>query len=253
MVGLWVSLTSPLLARNLSRSGADYVCIDMQHGTADYSDTLAMLMAMEPSSNVEESAIPIVRVPWNEPGIIGRVLDAGAMGVIIPMVNTAAQAAAAVSACKYPPMGTRSHGPIVAGSAMGSDYNTEANDNVACIPMIETLEAVENLDEICAVPGISAFYVGPSDMSRSLGQTPNLASETPEFMAVANTIIEKAKAHGIAPGVHSTPTLTPARLEMGFQMVTTTSDSLGAMDAAKAALAIARGEASGGAESGATY
>lgn len=218
-IGVWISGTDPLLARKMAASDADYVCIDMQHGTADYAQTLAMLMAMEGGS-----AVPIVRVPWNEPGIIGRVLDAGAMGVIVPMVNSVGEAMAAVSACNYPPLGARSNGPIVAADALGPDYGSEANDQIVCIPMIETVEALNAVDEIAKVPGIDAFYVGPSDMSRSLGIPPTLEQMDPKFLDASKRIIDAARANGIAPGVHSTPALSADRLEFGFQMVTVTSD-----------------------------
>lgn len=218
-VGLWLSGTDPLLARKLSRSDADYVCIDMQHGTADYAQALAMLMAMEGGS-----AIPLVRVPWNEPGIIGRVLDAGAMGVIVPMVNTVEEARAAVAASNYPPLGARSNGPIVAADALGPDYAQGANDQIVCIPMIETVEAVANVDAIAEVEGIDAFYVGPSDLSRSIGIPPTLEQMDERFLSACRRIVDAAKANGIAPGVHSTPALSVDRLEFGFQMVTVTSD-----------------------------
>ncbi|MFW2380242.1 MAG: HpcH/HpaI aldolase family protein [Acidimicrobiales bacterium] len=218
-VGVWISGTDPLVARKLANSGADYVCIDMQHGTADYPQVLALLMAMEGGS-----AVPIVRVPWNEPGIIGRVLDAGAMGVIIPMVNTVAEAVAAVAACNYPPLGARSNGPIVAADALGPDYGAEANEHIVCIPMIETVEALDAVEDIADVPGIDAFYVGPSDMSRSLGIPPNLEQMDPRFLDASKRIIEAARAKGIAPGVHSTPAMSADRLDFGFQMVTVTSD-----------------------------
>jgi 4-hydroxy-2-oxoheptanedioate aldolase len=191
----------------------------MQHGTADYSQTLTMLMAMEGGS-----AVPIVRVPWNEPGIIGRVLDAGAMGVIVPMVNSVSEAEAAVAACNYPPLGSRSNGPIIAADALGPDYGAEANDHIVCIPMIETVEALAVVHEIARVPGIDAFYVGPSDMSRSLGIPPSLEQMDQLFLDASKRIIDVAKAHGIAPGVHSTPAMSADRLRFGFQMVTVTSD-----------------------------
>ena len=219
-VGVWLSLADPLMARRLAHSGADYVCIDMQHGTADYRQTLAMLMAMEGAP-----ATPIVRVPWNEPGIIGRVLDAGAMGVIIPMVNSVAEAEAAVAACNYPPLGSRSNGPIVAAGALGPNYGApDTNDQIVCIPMIETVEALSVVEDIAQVEGIDAFYVGPSDMSRSIGIPPSLEQMDQRFLDASTRIINAAKANGIAPGVHSTPKLSADRLEFGFQMVTVTSD-----------------------------
>jgi 4-hydroxy-2-oxoheptanedioate aldolase len=146
------------------------------------------------------------------------------MGVIVPMVNSVAEAKAAVSACNYPPLGTRSNGPIVAADALGPDYGSEANAQIICIPMIETVEALDAVDEIAKVPGIDAFYVGPSDMSRSLGIPPTLEQMDPRFLDASKRIIEAARANGIAPGVHSTPAQSADRLEFGFQMVTVTSD-----------------------------
>ncbi len=245
-IGLWLTSTSPLMARRLAHSGADYVCVDMQHGTSDYTQALAMLMAME-----RAPAVPIVRVPWNEPGIIGRVLDAGAMGVIVPMVNTVAEAEAAVGACRYPPHGSRSNGPIIAADALGPDYATGADEQIVCIPMIETSEAVSNVDAIARVPGIDAFYVGPGDLSRSLGLVPDLEQMDPTFLAAARKIIDAAKANGIAPGIHSTPAMSAARIDFGFRMVTVTSDLQAAEMFARSSIeAIRSGESGGGSASG---
>ncbi len=239
-LGLWLSGTDPLTARKLAGSGADYVCVDMQHGTADYSGALAMLMAME-----GQPAIPIVRVPWNEPGMIGRMLDAGAMGVIVPMVNTVAQAQAAVAACHYPPLGSRSNGPIVAADALGPDYGAEADSEIICIPMIETVEGVTNVEAIAAVPGVAAFYVGPSDLSRSLGIPPNLEQMDESFLEAVSKIVAAANANGVTPGIHSTPAMSATRIEMGFQMVTVTSDVQAAQIYATSAIAGVRAGKSG--------
>ena len=122
-LGAWISLRDPLLAEVAGMAGFDYVVVDMQHGLNDYSDVVAMLQAVSGSATV-----PLVRVPWNEQGIIGRVLDAGALGVIIPMVNTADEARRAVTACRYPPDGTRSIGPFVARIRYGLDYPSIANE-----------------------------------------------------------------------------------------------------------------------------
>lgn len=245
-VGVWVSGTDPLMARKLAHTEADYVCIDMQHGTADYPQTLAMLMAMEGGS-----AIPIVRVPWNEPGIIGRVLDAGAMGVVVPMVNSVAEATAAVAACKYPPLGSRSNGPIVAADALGPDYDLHANDHIVCIPMIETVEALDAVEDIARVPGVDAFYIGPSDMSRSLGIPPTLEQMDQRFLDACTRIIDAAKANGIAPGVHSTPAMSADRLMFGFQMVTVTSDLQASQIFVAASIdAVRSGRSGGGSVSG---
>ena len=144
--------------------GFDYVCIDLQHGLNDYDGMANALAAMAGSG-----ATPLVRVPWNEPGIIGRALDAGAAGVIIPMVNSVDEAQRAASACHYWPTGTRSFGPIALGARGGFAGIEAANEQVLCIPMIETREAVEQIDDILGVPGISAVYVGPADLSITYG------------------------------------------------------------------------------------
>ena len=168
-LGAWLSLRDPFVAEAAATSGFDYVCIDMQHGLADYEQTVAML-----TRSARTPTVPIVRVPWNEQGIIGRVLDAGAMGVIIPMVNSPEEAKRAVDACRYAPVGTRSFGPLSAGMRYGGAYFGAANESVACIPMIETRGAVETLDDILAVPGIDAVYVGPADLSVTYGLPPGL-------------------------------------------------------------------------------
>ena len=166
-LGAWLSLRDPLLAEVAATSGYDYVCVDMQHGMSDLGHVVAMLHAM-----ARTPTVPIVRVPWNEQGIIGRVLDAGALGVIIPMVNSVEEAERAVAACRYTPAGTRSFGPLGANVRYGAGYAASANELVACIPMIETRQAVECLDDILSVPGIDAVYVGPADLSLTYGLPP---------------------------------------------------------------------------------
>ena len=141
----------------------------MQHGVIDYQVAVTMLLALSTGD-----CTPIVRVPWNEPGIIGKMLDAGAMGIIIPMVNSVDEARAAVAACRYAPVGARSYGPTRAAIYAGADYFAHANEQVACIPMIETKRALDDLDAILAVPGIDAVYVGPADLSITLGLPPRM-------------------------------------------------------------------------------
>lgn len=221
--GLWISETTMVGAEQLGGVGFDYCCVDMQHGLSDYSDALRTFISLAGSAST-----PIARVPWNEPGIIGRVLDAGAMGVIVPMVNTAAQAQAATAACRYVPDGLRSYGPIRAGFSLGPNYAAEANDNVVVIPMIETVEALNNLDAILDTPGIDAVYVGPTDLSLSLGLPPTLDQDDASFDDALKRVIVGCEKRGITPGIHASPTLAAKRLEQGFRMVTVTSD-LGAM------------------------
>ncbi len=151
-IGCWLSLANSYTAEAISKLGFDWVCIDMQHGLIDYSDLTSMLPAISSSD-----ATPLVRVPWNEPYEIMKALDAGAYGVIVPMVNNREEAAQAVAACRYPPDGTRSFGPIRAALYAGNGYAQEANDQLACIAMIETVEGIENDEEIVATPGLDGI------------------------------------------------------------------------------------------------
>ena len=164
------------------------------------------------------------------------MLDAGALGVIIPMVNTVEQARRAVASCFYQPKGVRSHGPVRAALAHGDGYGSEANDEVVCIVMIETVEAVENLDSILSVPGIDAVYVGPADLSRTLGLPPAGDHDHPDFVGAIDTILAGCARAGIVPGIHAAPPLVQKRLEQGFRMVTATSDQLALLAGARAAL-----------------
>ena len=189
-LGAWISLRDPLLAEVAGQAGFDYVVVDMQHGLNDYADVVAMLQAMAGSATV-----PLVRVPWNEQGIIGRVLDAGALGVIIPMVNTADEARRAVDGMPISPDGTRSIGPLVARIRYGLDYPSIANEAVACIPMIETRQAVEGIDEILAVPGIDAVYVGPADLSMSYGLAPRVDQQGELFDSALAEVVDACRRH----------------------------------------------------------
>ena len=185
----------------------------------------------------------MVRVPWNEPGIIGKVLDGGAWGVICPMVNTPAEAKALASACLYPPKGKRSNGPIRAGAAYGaaSPYQSIANDEVLVVPMIETQEAIDNLDAILDVPGISGIYVGPSDLGFSLGMKPILDREEPEIFPIYEKLIKATARRDQFAGIHNATGAYAARMiDMGFRFVTLLNDSGLMARAARAEIAIAR-------------
>lgn len=234
-LGLWLSLPDPVAAEALGGLDYDYITIDMQHGVVDYPVTVAMLAAMQRSN-----AVPFVRVPWNEPGIIGKVLDAGAMGVIVPMVNTVDQAEQAVASCRYAPHGTRSYGPVRAARALGAGYPTSANDVIACIPMIETVQAIENLDAILAVPGIDAVYVGPADLSLTLGLAPLGDHDDASFNDALAAIVAGCERAGVIPGIHANPAIVAKRRTQGFRMITVTSDLLSVLDSASTGLMTAR-------------
>ncbi|WP_420639627.1 HpcH/HpaI aldolase family protein [Candidatus Poriferisocius sp.] len=219
-LGAWAGLPTAMGCEIMSRAGFDYVCIDMQHGLADYSDALGMLAAIDLGT-----ATPVVRVPWNEQGIIGRMLDAGALGIIVPMVNSRAEAETAVRSCRYAPEGARSVGPVRASLRDGPGYFAGANRAVQCIPMVETTTALQHLDDILSTPGVDAIYVGPSDLSVSLGLGPGNNDGHADFDDALATIVAACGRHGVVPGIHSTPTLAPTRIEQGFRMVTVTADS----------------------------
>lgn len=237
--GAWLSIPSSFSAEIMANQGFDWVCIDMQHGVIDYQVALTMLQAIGATAT-----IPFVRVPWNEPGIIGKALDAGAMGVIIPMVNSVAEAKQAVAACRYFPQGARSFGPTRATYYAGTDYFTSANQEVACIPMIETRQAVEHLDEILAVPGIDAVYVGPADLSITYGLPPGMANGG-AFEEARVLIAKKCAEHGVTAGIHANASLAEKHASAGYRMITISGDAVAIPMQAQADLKTARGAASG--------
>jgi 4-hydroxy-2-oxoheptanedioate aldolase len=219
-LGLWLSLPNFVSAEIAGRQPVDYVCVDTQHGVIDYQTSAAMIQAIELSGGN-----PIVRVPWNEPGVIGKSLDAGAHGVVVPMVNTREQAEAVVRSVRYAPDGARSWGPVMA-SMRRADNRAWAGEHIAVIPMIETAEAISNLDEILSVPGIDAIYVGPADLSLSLGSSPFYDDDDPVFADALVKVVTACQRHGVVPGIHATGPLTPLRRQQGFKMITVTSDAL---------------------------
>lgn len=219
--GGWLSLGDPHAAELMGSIGFDYLCVDMQHGAADYARAVSIFQALQGSTSV-----PIARVPWNEPGVIGRVLDAGAQGVIVPMVNSVDEVKAAVAACRYPPDGSRSWGPMRAGRLHEGYTPESANAGVAVIPMIETKQAVDSLAEILEVDGIDGVYVGPADLSISYGLPPG-SNNPGAFLSALERIVRLCEAAGVVPGVHTTPALAQTRRDQGFRMITVTSDALG--------------------------
>lgn len=245
-LGAWLSVPSSVTAEFAGAIGFDYTCIDMQHGLVGYEDLVSMLQALSLSNTTVT-----VRVPWNEPGIIGRVLDAGAMAVIVPMVNTVEEAEAAVRRGKYPPRGDRSSGPIRVMPLEGPEYADVANDHVQIIPMVETVEAVENIDGILAVDGVDAIYVGPMDLGVSMGL--GRGTTDPKFFDALDHIAERCSAHGVVAGIHSTPDQTLNRVERGYGMVTVQSDLLAMKQALTQCLAHCRGEGDGEVDPGAIY
>jgi 4-hydroxy-2-oxoheptanedioate aldolase len=217
----WLQLNSPYAAEIMAHQGWDSLTIDLQHGPVGYEDTLAMLPAISSTDTV-----PLARVPWNEPGIIMKMLDAGCYGIICPMVNSRAEAEAFVGACRYAPLGYRSYGPNRARLYAGNDYPLHSNETVLAIAMIETAQAVENLDEILSVPGLDALYVGPADLSLSLGLIPPAGLRNQTILDTLEKILAAAQRHGIVPGIHTSSSQECLdMMKMGFRFCTVQSDS----------------------------
>src|ERR671928_207824 len=191
----WLSVSHGFTAEVMARQGFDALCVDMQHGLSDMNDVWPMLQGIS-----QTDTVPIVRVPWNDPATIMKVLDLGAYGVIVPLVNTAEEAAKAVAACRYPPVGMRSSGPVRAVHYGGSDYLANANNEIVVMAMIETKEGIANLDAICATKGLDAVYIGPADLSFALGQTPGADKTDAEHMAACDRIRDVAHQRGIKAG-----------------------------------------------------
>lgn len=218
-IGAWLSIPSPVTAEIIGRAGFDHATVDLQHGMVDYADALAMFQAIELGNSV-----PFARVTWNEPGIIGRMLDLGAGGVIIPMVNNPADADAAVASCRYAPAGRRSVGPTRVRIGK-PDYFEGADDWVLCIPMIETAEAVDRIDDILSVGGIDAVYVGPSDLAVSLGVGgPGLHNDHPNFSEALARVVDSCRRHNVVPGIHTNVDLVERRVDEGFRLMTVIID-----------------------------
>lgn len=212
-------MASGYAAELVSTMAFDYVCIDTQHGLVGYEAMLDQLRALRGGT-----ATPLVRVQWNERGAIGKALDAGARGLIVPMVNSRAEVEEVVAATRYPPLGQRSFGPIRPLIVAESDYRLVANERIWVIPMIETAAAVTHLDEILEVDGIDAIYVGPADLALSMGLAPGTSD--PAFIDALKTIVAACQRHGVVPGIHADVNSLADRLALGFSMVTVTNDSV---------------------------
>ena len=228
-IGGWLGVPSSYSAEVMANQGFDWLCIDTQHGAIDFSSALPMLQAISLTSTM-----PFVRVPWNEPSIIMKYLDAGAYGIIVPMIETREDAERAVWAMRYPPQGMRSSGPYRATLYAGTDYQDHANDELLLAVMIETPKALENLDEIAGVPGIDVLYIGPSDLSQALGLGPRYNADNPKHAETVTRIREACERHGVIAGVHTNGSaLTNRYLREGFKMILLTTDTAGMVSGAQ--------------------
>ncbi|WP_310611730.1 aldolase/citrate lyase family protein [Limnohabitans sp.] len=221
VVNGWLAIPNSFSAETMAHQGWDSLTIDLQHGVVDYQTMVTMLQAISTTATV-----PVVRVPWLEPGILMKTLDAGAYGVICPMVNTKEDAQKLVAYTHYAPKGTRSFGPVRALLYGGADYPQHANDTIVTFAMIETAAALDNLDDILSVEGLDAIYIGPSDLSLALGCNPTFDDLDPKAAEAVDHILARAKAHGVVAGIHNgTPEAALKRIAKGFQFVTISSDA----------------------------
>lgn len=233
----WCAIPSSFSAEVMAHQGWDSLTIDLQHGMIDYQAAIPMLQAISTTSTV-----PMVRVPWLEPGILMKVLDAGAYGVICPMISTREDAERLVVACRYPPQGGRSFGPIRATLYGGADYPAHANETVAVFAMIETRQALDNLDEIVAVEGLDAVYIGPSDLASALGYKPGFDRSEPELVEAIDLVLAKARERNLVAAIHNgSAAYARSMIEKGFRLVTVGSDARFIASGAAAALAEMRG------------
>src|ERR1700712_2842582 len=217
----WLAIPNGFSAETMAHQGWDTLTIDLQHGVVDYQAMVSMLQSISTMPTV-----PIVRVPWLEPGILMKTLDAGAYAVICPMVNSREDAQKLVAYTHYAPVGTRSFGPIRALLYGGADYPTHANDTIVVFAMIETAQALDNLDDILSVEGLDAIYIGPSDLSLALGCTPTFDDLDPKAAEAVDHILARAKAHGVVAGIHNGSTEAALkRIAKGFQFTTISSDA----------------------------
>ena len=218
----WLQIPSAFSAEVMAHQGWDSCTIDMQHGVIDYPNALNMLQSISTTD-----VTPLVRVNWNEPGQIMKILDAGSYGVICPMVSNRKEAENFVNACLYPSKGYRSFGPIRGLLYGGSDYSKHADNEILKLAMIETKESLEKLDEILDTPNLDGIYIGPADLSLSVGEEPGFdkPENTKAYKEILR-ILEEAKKRNLLAGLHNgTAEYAQKMIDKGFNLVTVGSDS----------------------------
>jgi 4-hydroxy-2-oxoheptanedioate aldolase len=236
--GLWSAIPGSFGVELVAGAGFDYVCVDQQHGVVDYASMVPMLQAIGAAG-----ATPITRVLSKDPYEIMKVLDAGALGVIVPLIDNAAEAERAVAACRYPPRGNRSYGPVRASHVIGSRDPEDLAREVLCIVMVETREGLGRVEEIAATPGLDGIYIGPTDLALSLGLPPTSKVTEPEHAEAVSRIREACRQHGIVSGIQAASgEWAKKHAEAGFDMVTVATDAALLRDAARRELTTARGE-----------
>lgn len=232
----WLTFDSPAAASVLASTDFDAVVVDLQHGHATLESLPHLLAAIDPTQ-----AMPFVRAEWNHPGDLMRALDLGARGVICPMIGSRGEAETFVAACRYPPEGTRSYGPIHAAFGRGPEQAAAANDAVLLFAMIETTDGFANLEEIATTPGLDGLFVGPADLSLGLGLDTFADLTDPALLTVLDAIVAAADGHGLVPGIHApSPSGAATMAARGFRFVSSAVDEDLLREAAESAVRGAR-------------
>lgn len=239
IVNGWLAIPSGYSAEIMGHQGYDAVTVDLQHGMIDFASALSMLQAISATA-----AVPLVRVPDGTPAQIMRMLDAGAYGIICPMVSTAEQARRFVAACRYPPLGNRSFGPARGLLYGGADYPQHANNEILTLAMIETREGLANIDEILDTDGLDGVFIGPNDLSLTLTGAASAESTHPEMLAAVERVVSRCRQKQKIAGIFCTSGAAAAqRIAEGFQFVTPANDVMQLGRASREAIALARGNA----------
>ena len=219
-IGTWMGLSDSLSAEVLANMGFDWLTIDMEHNPIDFGDLLHILQAISSTNTT-----PFVRVPWNDPQAIKRVLDCTAYGIVVPNVKNGEEAKRAVGACRYPPVGYRGVGGARHRIYGGPDYMEKANDEISVHLMIEDVEAVKRADEIMSVPGVDAIFIGPNDLAYSMGVPGGYDNKHPDHMAACKHVLTTGKRLGVPVGIHcSGPEEINRRIEEGYLWMPMISD-----------------------------
>lgn len=228
----WLSTPDPYIAEAIANAGFDAVVLDMQHGMTIGPDRAGTWLQAIGTTDT----VPIVRVPWNEPFFIQWVLDAGALGVIVPLVNSREEAAKAGGACRYPPAGYRSVGQNRA-RFYGADYIQRANDEIICLVMVENIDTIPHLEEMVQAPGIDGFYIGPSDLGLTMGMLPSVCKQNADHAAACQRVLDVARAHNLVAGIHCmNPDEAVQRHRQGFVFCPAMMDLFAISTTAQAAL-----------------
>jgi 4-hydroxy-2-oxoheptanedioate aldolase len=233
----WLSLESPAAAAAVASAGFDAVVVDLQHGHATLADLPGLSATLESSP-----AVPFVRAAWNHPADLMRSLDLGFRGVICPMVGSRAEAEAFVAACRYPPVGTRSYGPIDGAFGRGRDHTRASEETILLFAMIETAEGLANLDEIASTPGLDGLFVGPADLSLGMGLDTFADLTDAALLAALDSVIAVALDRDLVPGIHAPSSSDAAAMaRRGFRFVSCAADEDLLREAADVALRETRG------------